>query len=343
MGKSQYCVFIGRFQPFHRGHLEVMKNALEDEAEKLIVVVGSHRTPRSLKNPWSYEERVSMIMPSMPRDWLDRVKIVPARDYMYDNTMWLTGIQNVVTRAIGPSQQTVTKLIGHFKDDSSFYLRLFPQWKLVAEPNHFGVNSTKIREQLYEDGSMNPHLVPSAVMKYMLRWSKSDECADLRNEWRFLKEYKEKWASAPFPPVFVTTDAVVVQAGHVLLVRRKMNPGKGKYALPGGFLQRDKQILDSCVAEVKEETNMMFPREDLIKCLREVHVFDHPSRDQRGRTITHAHYFEIDRLGPLPSVEGGDDADEALWLPLSDLTLVEEEFFSDHIHIINYFVNGVGR
>jgi len=342
MSKADYCVFIGRFQPFHNGHLEVIKNALKDEAEKLIIVVGSHRVPRSLKNPWSYEERRVMIELALPADLLGRTTIVPARDYMYDNTMWLTGIQNVVTQTINCRSATV-KLIGHFKDDSSFYLRLFPQWKLVAEPNHFGITSTMIREEIFENIGLFVTNMPEKVLNEVLAWTGTQSCEELRREWKFLKDYKKKWASAPFPPVFVTTDAVIVQAGHVLLVRRGFNPGKGRYALPGGFLQGNKRIIDSCLAEVKEETNILFPKDQLKKCLKDIHVFDHPLRDQRGRTITHAHYFEIDRLGPLPAVAGGDDAAEALWLPLCDLALVEENFFSDHIHIINYFINGVGR
>ena len=340
MGKSDYCVFIGRFQPLHNGHLEIIKKALDEEAGRLIIVIGSHRSPRTLKNPWTYEERKQMIDASLPSTYKDRVIYTHARDYLYSDITWLTGIQNTISELV---ERKSVKLIGHFKDDSSFYLKLFPQWHLVTQPNYFGISSTQVRNQLFETGEVKVPLVPDGVAKFLLKYSKTDECKEMMKEHRFLKDYKEKWKAAPFPPVFVTTDAVVVQAGHILMVKRKMNPGKGMFALPGGFLQQNKKILDSCLSELKEETNIMFPKEELKKCLKETHVFDHPYRDRRGRTITHAHYFHIDKLGPLPQVRGGDDAAEAMWVPLCEMALHEENIYSDHIHIINYFMNGVGR
>jgi len=337
---TEYCVFIGRFQPFHNAHLEIVKNAL-DEAEKLIIVVGSHHRARSLANPWTYEERVEMIRGALSSDIQDRVIIVPARDYLYCNLTWLTGIQNTISQVVGDSKSV--KIIGHFKDDSSYYLKLFPQWQLVSQPNFFGVDATSIRKELFASGGMNQCLAPSSIVQYMMAYSNTDDCKTLMREQKFLDKYKERWAGAPFEPVFVTTDAVVVQAGHVLLVKRGINPGKGMYALPGGFLQKNKSVLDSCLTDLKEETNIVFPSDEIRKSLADSNVFDHPSRDLRGRTLTHAFYFKIDNLGPLPTVKGGDDAAEAFWLPISDLALHEENFFSDHFYILNYFLRGIGK
>ena len=59
----------------------------------------------------------------------------------------------------------------------------------------------------------------------------------LVEEQAYIKRYKDIWADAPYAPTFVTTDAVVIQSGHVLLVKRRTAPGKGLWALPGGFLK----------------------------------------------------------------------------------------------------------
>lgn len=333
MAKSDYCVFIGRFQPFHNGHLKVCENALK-EAEKLIVVVGSYRSPTTVKNPWSFEERKEMILASLDKE---RVIVLPARDYLYSDLTWLTGIQNTVASVVKGGS---VKLTGHFKDDSSYYLKLFPQWEFQPEPNYGGINGTDIRESIYDsDYEAVVPLVPQQVELFLNEWYyNSSASGELIQEYNFLNGYKKLWEDAPFPPVFVTTDAVLVQAGHVLLIKRGRNPGKGCYALPGGFLGPKENILDSCLRELKEETCIVFPKEEIKKALKGVHVFDHPNRDPRGRTITHAHFFHLTTLGPLPAVEGGDDANEAVWVPLNDLTSLEDKFFSDHLHIIQHFI-----
>jgi bifunctional NMN adenylyltransferase/nudix hydrolase len=159
----------------------------------------------------------------------------------------------------------------------------------------------------------------------------------LYDEYRHVIDYKAMWSSAPFPPMFVTTDAVVIKSGHVLVVRRRGQPGKGLLALPGGFLREDEKIEDGCIRELKEETRIGIPKDELKKRIKSQRVFDHPSRSLRGRTITHA--FEIDLgAGSLPKVKGDDDAEKAFWMPLRDVMRCEEEFFEDHFHIINYFV-----
>ena len=340
MARAKYCVFVGRFQPFHNAHLKVLLRAFE-EAEHVIVVIGSHRTPLSIKNPWNYEERKSMILGCVSGKHQERMTILPLRDFMYNDIAWITSLQNIVSQVAGNKADTnKSKLIGCFKDDSSYYLNLFPQWELVREPYYDGLDATEIRNVLFYNKLVRADLVPPAVCDFLLGYMKSERYADLKKEYDFLQEYKKKWAFAPFPPVFVTADAVVVKAGHVLLIRRGMNPGKGRIALPGGFISPKETVYQSSIRELKEETKILVPREVLEGSLAGQKVFDHPSRDTRGRIITHAFYFKLPDGGPLPEVEGDDDAKEAMWVPLSELALLEESFYSDHLHMINYFVMG---
>src|SRR5690606_16688133 len=200
-----------------------------------------------------------------------------------------------------------------------------------------------IREEFFASNAINSKWLHPSTVDVMDAYSRTNKFKELSREHKFLENYKESWKDAPFDPVFVTTDAVVVQAGHILLIKRGRNPGKGALGLPGGFLQKGKKIVDSCLTELKEETNIVFPKEVLRTCIKDQHVFDHPYRDMRGRTLTHAFYFQIDQLGPLPNVSGGDDASHAFWLPISDLALHEENFFSDHFYILNYFLRGIGK
>jgi bifunctional NMN adenylyltransferase/nudix hydrolase len=350
MAKADYSVFIGRFQPIHNGHLKIIENAIKDTG-RLIIVVGSHRAPVSLKNPWSFEERKNLIEKSLNPAWLEKISIVPCRDFVYNGLNWTVGIQSVVQRVIqadedkmgmgqsyGPSSYRI-KLVGHYKDDSSYYLNEFPQWELIREPNYFNANSRDIRAALFGESRVMDWLVPDAVSKFLHDYMSQDLGLfnDLKDEYHFLKDYKDNKRWAEHKPTFTTTDAVVVMSGHVLLVRRGKKPGKGCFALPGGFVNTDETLLDSALRELKEETRIIYPKDQLKASLKKQHVFDHPYRDNRGRTITHGFYFNLP-AGELPKVKGGDDAAEAFWMPLADVAQFEDRFYSDHMHIINYFV-----
>ena len=129
----------------------------------------------------------------------------------------------------------------------------------------------------------------------------------------------------------------MVHSGHVLLVRRGAEPGKGLWALPGGFIQQDESLLDGCLRELREETRLKLPRPVLKGSLKATAVFDHPDRSQRGRTITHAYHFDFP-AGELPPVRGEDDAAKAEWVPVADALASEEQFFEDHFHILEHFL-----
>ena len=137
----------------------------------------------------------------------------------------------------------------------------------------------------------------------------------------------------PYPPTFVTTDNVVIRSGHVLLIKRRYNPGKGLWALPGGFLDVSEKIEDGAVRELKEETRINITKKELRKSIVESKVFDHPNRSLRGRTITHAYLYDLG-YGQLPEIKANDDASGAHWVPLSEAHRMEEFFFEDHYDIL---------
>ena len=164
----------------------------------------------------------------------------------------------------------------------------------------------------------------------------------IKREFEYLRKYKEdtRFVGVSYDPVFVTTDAIVVQSGHILVIKRGFQPGKGLLALPGGFVQKDLTLEDNAVKELKEETRINVPVAVLKGSIKAKKEFDFPDRSQRGRTITFAYFIELEPSlkDGLPRVKGGDDASKAFWLPLSALGEMEEQFFEDHIHIIRWFL-----
>jgi bifunctional NMN adenylyltransferase/nudix hydrolase len=147
------AVFIGRFQPFHNGHLSVILEGLE-RADHLVVLVGSAGSPRCHRNPFTFDERSRMIRESIPAHLRNRVRIKPLEDAAYNDSRWIHRVQSNVTRAaweFGYTNEPNTALIGHSKDHSSYYLKLFPQWGSIDVPNCKNINSTRIRNAYFSN------------------------------------------------------------------------------------------------------------------------------------------------------------------------------------------------
>jgi bifunctional NMN adenylyltransferase/nudix hydrolase len=168
-------------------------------------------------------------------------------------------------------------------------------------------------------------------------FSSTDEYELLVDEYDFMRTYKKQWQEVPYPVIFTTTDAVVVQSGHILLVKRRSAPGCGLWALPGGFLKYDQPILDSMIRELREETKLRVPERILEGSIKAREVFDAPQRSLRGRTVTHAFYIQLP-AGKLSKVKGSSDASSAKWFPLDEAFNMGENLFEDHLFIIKHFL-----
>jgi bifunctional NMN adenylyltransferase/nudix hydrolase len=343
----EYLVFIGRFEPFHVGHAAVARHAL-GHAKKLIFLVGSADTPRSLRNPWTVAERAVMVCAAL-EDVSERLIVLPLRDHLYNEAHWIAAVQRAVAEAVksdGGMADARVGMIGREKDASSYYLQEFPQWPLVHLPHSETLPATELRRYLFEAADeagrgalrMLQANVPAPVFEMLEAFRKNAAVyGQLVAEHRFIQNYRAAWSASPYPPTFVTTDAVVVHSGHVLLVRRRAEPGKGLWALPGGFVGQDESILASCLRELREETRLKLPLPVLKGSIKGQHVFDHPERSQRGRTITHAYHFDFP-AGELPAVKGGDDADKAHWFPVSEALEMGPQLFEDHLAILEFFL-----
>jgi len=327
-----YLVFIGRFQPFHLGHRFVIEQALAN-SKQVIVLVGSADGPRSIRNPLTVAERAQMIKGAFSEQEAARIHCVALNDILYNDIRWVKQVQQAVASVTGPQADLKIGLIGHSKDNSSYYLSLFPNWQSLNVENFKGLSATPIREGYLLGAMPLADFVPQSTLQVLADFSKTDTYQQLQEEAWFVDRYKKQWERAPYPPTFVTVDAVVVQSGHILLIERKSMPGQGMFALPGGFIDQKETLLDACVRELREETRLKVPDPVIRGSLKAQKTYDDPFRSARGRTITQAFYFSLknDPQG-LPKVKGSDDAKQAFWLPLADLK--PEQMFEDHYSII---------
>ncbi len=342
--KYQFGIVIGRFQPFHIAHRELIKHSLS-LAEKVIVILGSARSASDVRNPFTPAMREEIIRACFPED-SGRLIFRAIRDYPYNDHVWTAEVQNVVNEISDETDDAKIAIIGFFKDRSSYYLNLFPQWNFeefyVSDKKLLNINATMIREKFFTETTDWKEFLPAQVAITLDVFKQTETFPHLQKEFAYLQKYKAdtRFVGVPFEPTFITTDAVVVQSGHVLVIRRGHQPGKGLLALPGGFLASGATLEDNAIKELKEETQIKVPAQVLRGSIKAEHVFDYPERSQRGRTVTFAYFIELapDLKEGLPRVKGGDDAAKAFWLPLSALWEKEEEFFEDHIFIIKHFL-----
>lgn len=324
--------FIGRFQPFHLGHKQVVLDALE-KAERLVVVLGSCYGPRTPKNPFTSEERKKMFELSLMPELFNRISFIEARDYHYNDHKWLAEIRNKVYEI---ADKKTSFLTGHAKDFSSYYLKLFPEVPFIPiKGATLNINATDIRTGLFEGKDGISQYLDVNTYYYVLEQHFSPEFVALCMEYNSYQVYKDAWKNSPYPPVFLTVDSVVEKNGHILLVERGKMPGKGLYALPGGFVNSNERLLHAAIRETCEETGYS-PHSNYLK---RTSYFDYPARSLRGRTVTHAFYFKMhEDAEPLPLVAGADDARKAFWMAIPDIYRNESRFFEDHAHVISFFL-----
>jgi bifunctional NMN adenylyltransferase/nudix hydrolase len=331
----EFGVFIGRFQPLHSAHLETIKFALA-RAATLVIGLGSCNQSPDTRNPWSGQERAEMILSCLTPEERSRIRFAYLEDFYYNNLQWVGGVQKAIKAHTGDSKSI--KLIGHKKDSSSFYLKLFPQWGPYLETGiNADIDASKIRNLLFTQDkiSIKP-MLPIIVYNRIVSWMETPEYKRLHDEQHYIWNEQEKWRGSEFPPHFVTVDAVCVCSGHILVVRRGGKYGRGQIALPGGYLNVAETLEKSCIRELKEETSIRIPKHELASMIVDHDQFDHPLRDLRGRVITHAFCFNLPP-GELPQVKGSDDADKSWWMSILAIDENRDKFFSDHWHIIDRF------
>jgi bifunctional NMN adenylyltransferase/nudix hydrolase len=350
-----FLIYTGRFQPLTLAHESVMRKALE-MSEKLLILIGSCEQPRSYFNPWTGEERKKMILGSFNEDERARVIIEFLVDFTYNDTLWSKQVQTKVIDAIcqniegngknytnhGYGDQKIG-LVGYNKDSLSFDPKMFPQWKTVEVPGFRMdgqlVNATDVRKSYFDNARTMDNIcghIPESSYIFLDNFMFTDSFDSILEEYEFVTGYNLQYKDLKHPVFHTTVDSVVVQSGHILLIKRKGFPGKGLWALPGGFVKPDEKLKDAMVRELIEETKLKVPEDIIRGSIKKNEVFDEPRRSSRGRTITHAYYIPLKNMSSLPKVKAADDAKKAEWIPLAEVR--SDMMFEDHIHIIRTMV-----
>lgn len=134
-----------------------------------------------------------------------------------------------------------------------------------------------------------------------------------------------------WPRIDLTVDAVVFgyrpdEGISVLLIKRKNEPFKDKWAIPGGFVDKDESLEHAVQRELEEETGIS------VNYLEQLYTFGAPFRDPRKRVVTVAYYALV--RPDIYEVHAADDASDAQWFNINELP----ELAFDHNQILDMAV-----
>ena len=366
--KYHFGVYIGRFEPFHNGHLHIVEHALK-LANKLIIIIGSHNKPIDWKNPWTSAERIAMIRNSLTPEQLERVHFQTVEDRLYQNKDWQASIYEAVDAVImqyskyrirGHDAEHTANicLVGFDKDDSSWYLKAFKEFKLEPldmyniEANDEALSATMIRDMLYSNHfGYIKSLIPDGTFQIIKQWLATDSAKYVKDWYDFEVEYQKPYEALPYGTNFYTADNVVFQGNHILLGKRKSHPGKGLWALPGGHVNKNEMASEAAIRELYEETSIKLPEKVLHGSFVGEKMFDHPERSLRGRVGSHkvgrtasmSHCYDLNDSESLPRVIAADDLEEVWWFNLAEVRAMRDQIFEDHSDQIEYWAARVAE
>ena len=145
---------VGRFQPFHKGHLKAIQEAIS-QSDDVIVVIGSAEESHTVDNPLTASERYQMILSSLTDDELSRVYIVPVRD-IHRYSVWVNHIESYVPPFdVVFSNSPITK---------SLFSQVGYDVRSTKAYNPKGYKGSEIRRRIAEGGKWR-HLVPETVAR----------------------------------------------------------------------------------------------------------------------------------------------------------------------------------
>lgn len=272
--KYDLGVYIGRFQPFHQGHLDAVLEALQS-VSRLLILVGSANRARDTRNPFTFEERRWMIaismadLPDSAGDLIPRIAITALNDTPYDKPAWINSV-NMAATAATPAIRPRVALVGNWRDQTSEYLGWFPRWDYLPVTDT-KIEATHVRSVFFagnndfddrgwtDRGFGMAEILPAATIEKLQKFRAQPEFAYLMQQKAAEAAYQAKWGKGPHQ----TVDPVVVKGDQVLMIERGGDEGTGSVGLPGGFINVDETLFDAACRECIEETALFIAAHDM--------------------------------------------------------------------------------
>jgi bifunctional NMN adenylyltransferase/nudix hydrolase len=343
-------VVVGKFSFVTREIFHVLRKASDENDHVLIFVCSADRS-KDYTMPFNKHDRADNILKTFEvNDGLEKedFSICLVKDNPVNKRQWITDVHSKLNErlnALYVDRKNLELNVYVSSESNHRYENIFPEPIFNVNKVDMGI-SQELYEDFYGMEDISSHIAPNMTNLYDKfrkdewydTYRKGYDFEDLKEEYEAVKFQKSQWEAAPFPPTFVTTDAVVYYKGYVLVVKRKGAVGKDLYCLPGGFLSQGDTIEEGVVKNLKKDTNIQVHENILSSNVRKVKTYDDPIRSLRGRIITNAGLVELDNVTSLkgfPKVRKTKSQKEhAGWFSLFEIENMRDMFFEDHYYII---------
>jgi nicotinamide-nucleotide adenylyltransferase len=163
-------LYVGRFQPFHLGHLNAIKYALK-QVDELVIVIGSAQYSHNANNPFTAGERLVMIRRELLEDKVDISKlwIVPVPD-VHLHMLWVSAVEGYTPK--------FTVLYSNEPLTSRLFMEAGYKVKSIPRFERKVYMSTVVREKMLKDDSWR-ELVPKSVGEFILEIDGVNRLRDL--------------------------------------------------------------------------------------------------------------------------------------------------------------------
>lgn len=296
------ALFVGRFQPFHLGHLAAVKQIDSTaDIDRILIGIGSCQESGTFQNPYSFHEREAMINASLKGKTTKPYKVFGIED-MYDDELWYQMLK-LTSREKFEVVYTNNDWVSRILSVRGVEIR-HPQ---VAKP----ICATQVRH-LIASGQPYQSFLPVEVADY-------------------LKTINHQYIN----PCLTADTIINYQNQGIVLIQRRQesgDPNSLKWALPGGHLNYGLETLEqTAVRETKEETNL----DVSISQTDQFRQYSDPHRDPRGHYATTVYSTTVNQGHP----RAGDDAVDIKVFPLDkiplNLAFDHGQILADYCQFIN--------
>lgn len=314
---------IGRFQPFHIGHLALIEAALS-MADKVFVVVGSTNVLPTFVNPLPAEERIKVLLETFqgnPKVSIHGIEDEPS------NQQWVESVNSMINNLTDYSDPTDSGLFCGTKD-KEYYEDNFivPVYTVDCE----GPSATGVRAAAYKGLKGNyESLLPSVSLESFRKHVESPEFERLRKEYlECTGTLAKATLSHPYSnPIDPVVHAALIQDKNILLIKRNSSRGYGQWAIPGGFLEKHESTMEGALRELKEETgvDLQGKRAMLLSSTVEENL-----DDLSVRTLGINYLFTAAVDEELEISFDPEEVLECAWKPVADVLTGEFLLFYNH-------------
>ena len=209
---EKFAVFIGRMQPPTKAHLEIITKSLEKYG-KILILVGSSNASLSPKNPLTFDYRYEFL-----HSYLSDIgytegihyHVEPLPDFPYNNYRWSETVMDQIRACfIGKIRLENVHLVGFEKDESSEYLKFFPEINYEhVDGIHFSegiMSATQLRESIFEGRPLSDEWFMDALHRELFDELLRDKIYAQKDYDDYNKKYQydTRMVGVPYPSMFV--------------------------------------------------------------------------------------------------------------------------------------------